>query len=430
LLLVEGGGLLAGFGGLFGLLLGAALAVPWAVRWMAGAAARPAGWIAGTPGRMAARGVVAGLSRSGVAATALVIAVAAVIGVSVMIDSFRAGLVDWLDATLTADVYVQAPGPSGQPPPPLDPALAERLAGVEGVTAVGTIRHLRIPAEGGEIRLRAYDRSGIGELGMPYKERGAEAWVRFQRGEAVYVTEPFAAHRDLAVGDTLTLTTPAGEQRRPIAAVVKDYTSSEGAVVVSRAFYDAYWADERVTGIAVYLADGASPAARIEALRAAAGALGEGVRMRSNAEIRQRSLAIFERTFAVTRVLRLLAAVIAAAGVFGALLALALERAREVAVLRALGLTPAQVWGLELGRTGLLGLLAGLLAVPPGLAVAAALTGVINERAFGWSLALELDPLLLGQAVALATAAALLAGLYPAWRSARISPAEALRDEA
>ncbi len=131
----------------------------------------------------------------------------------------------------------------------------------------------------------------------------------------------------------------------------------------------------------------------------------------------------------MTRVLQILAAVVAAAGVFGALLALALERSAEVAILRALGLTPQQVWGLELSRSGLLGLFAGGLAIPPGLLLAAALTDVINERAFGWSLRMAIDPIVLVQAVALAAAAALLAGVYPAYRAARVAPGEAMREE-
>jgi putative ABC transport system permease protein len=110
-------------------------------------------------------------------------------------------------------------------------------------------------------------------------------------------------------------------------------------------------------------------------------------------------------------------------------MALQLERGREVAVLRAQGLTPAQVWGLCLGQTGLMGLVAGLLAIPVGLVLADILVLVINRRSFGWTLQLSVAPGALVQAVALAVGAALLAGVYPAFRMARTIPASALRDE-
>mgnify|MGYP000288229270 CR=1 FL=1 len=424
-----GGGIVAGFAGIFALLVGAALIVPWAVRQLAVALARPAGALVGTPGRMAARGVASGLSRSGVAAVALVVAVTAVIGVSVMIDSFRTSLTTWLDSTLSADIYVRAPAQTGETPPPLPEGLAAELAAVPGVTGVGTSRRLRAPSEYGEIRLRAFDHGPEGDAGIVYKDRTAQAWADYRAGEAVYITEPFAAHHGLAVGDTVAFRTPEGERRMPVAAVVRDYATSQGAVYVSRTFYAESWGDGVINGVAVYAEPGADLEALIGALRQAAQGQGQALQFRSDAEIRARSLAVFDRTFAVTRVLQLLAAIVAAAGVFGALLALALERTGEVAVLRALGLTPWQVWGLELSRTGLLGLMAGVLAVPPGLLLAAALTGVINERAFGWSLQLSVDPALLAKAVALAAVAALVAGLYPAYRAARVAPAEAMRED-
>ncbi|MFP4184041.1 MAG: FtsX-like permease family protein [Halorhodospira sp.] len=423
-------GLLLGFAGVFALLLGAALVVPWAVQRLALVLAVPAGALAGAPGRMAARGVAAGLSRSGVAAVALVVAVTAVIGVSVMIDSFRGSLATWLDGTLSADVYVRAPSQSGEVPPPLPEELAAALAKAPGVASVSTSRQLRVPSTYGEIRLRAFDHGPEGDVGMTYKDRSEQAWAAFRAGEGAYVTEPFAAHHEVGVGEAITLRTPSGERRLPVLAVVRDYTTSEGAVYVSRAFYKDHWGDGVINGAAVYAEPGSESKALIEALRQAAGEHAERLTFRSDAQIRQRSLEVFDRTFAVTRVLQLLAALVAAAGVFGALLALSLERSGEVAVLRALGLTPGQVWGLELSRTGLLGLMAGLLALPPGVLLAAALTDVINERAFGWSLQLALDPMILLQAVALSVASALLAGLYPAYRAARVAPGEAMREDA
>jgi putative ABC transport system permease protein len=104
-----------------------------------------------------------------------------------------------------------------------------------------------------------------------------------------------------------------------------------------------------------------------------------------------------------------------------------LERAREFAVLRAEGMTTgelARMLGLE---TGFLGLAAGLLAIPTGLVLAAILIFVINRRAFGWSMQFQVDPSILVEAIIVALAAALLAGVYPAWRLARSEPAEALR---
>jgi len=98
-------------------------------------------------------------------------------------------------------------------------------------------------------------------------------------------------------------------------------------------------------------------------------------------------------------------------------------------VMRANGLTPRQLWGVVLGQTGLMGLTAGLLALPVGMLVALVLVYIINRRSFGWTLQLTIGPDVFARALLLAIIAALLAGLYPAYRMSRTSPALALREE-
>ena len=151
--------------------------------------------------------------------------------------------------------------------------------------------------------------------------------------------------------------------------------------------------------------------------------------IRSNQALRSASLEVFDRTFAITSVLRLMALVVAFIGVLSALMALQLERQRELGVMRAVGLTPAQLGVVVTVQTGLMGLLAGLMAVPAGLVLAAVMIFVVNKRSFGWTLQMDLGPAILAQAVGLALLGALLAGLYPGRLMARTSPAEAIRSE-
>jgi putative ABC transport system permease protein len=98
-------------------------------------------------------------------------------------------------------------------------------------------------------------------------------------------------------------------------------------------------------------------------------------------------------------------------------------------VLRATGMTPPQLGGYVTLQTGLMGVIAGLLSLPLGYALAYVLVFVINKRSFGWTLQLSVSPEILMQSFLLAVAAAVLAGLYPAWKMARSSPALALREE-
>jgi putative ABC transport system permease protein len=153
------------------------------------------------------------------------------------------------------------------------------------------------------------------------------------------------------------------------------------------------------------------------------------VEVRTNRLIREHSLAIFDRTFIVTQVLQILATTVAFLGVLSALMALQLERAREHGLLRAIGLTPGQLAKLVVLECGLLGLAAGLFALPVGILLAHSLAQDINQRSFGWALGLHLSAAPLLQGLFAALLAALLAAIYPALRAARRVPADALRME-
>ena len=417
--------------GLFAIVVGAALLTPLA---MVGAAMVASPWLGralGLPGRMAARGVVATLSRTGVAVAALMVAVAAAVGVGVMIGSFRATVVRWLDTSLVADVYVSAPtfvgGRGGDST--LEPAVVARLGETPGVVGIGTYRGVRVPSPLGPTHLVAL---GIGPgsyrqfrflAGSP-----DAVWPAFQDGGAAIVSEPYAYRHDLRVGSVLRLRTDRGERAFPVAGVFADYGSDQGVVMVSRRTYETYWDDRAVSSLGLLLEPGADMETAVAALRARA-AGGQDLVIRSNRALREASLEIFDRTFAITAVLRILATAVAVIGVLSALMALQLERARELGVLRAQGLTPGEVWRLVLAETGLLGATAGALAVPVGIGLALVLIHVINRRAFGWSIETTVSAGMLLQAVGLAVVAAVAAGAYPAWRMARTPPAPALREE-
>jgi len=138
---------------------------------------------------------------------------------------------------------------------------------------------------------------------------------------------------------------------------------------------------------------------------------------------------IFDRAFAITSSLRLLAVIVAFIGVLSALMSLQLERGRELGTLRATGMTRTQLWLLTLLETGLMGTVAGLLALPAGYVLAWILVYVINVRSFGWTLQIDMQLEYFLQAPVVAIGAALLAGIYPALRAGNIAIAAALREE-
>ena len=421
-------GLAVGFAALFALLLGTALLAPLAVLGLATALRRLPLERLGVVARLALSGVAATLSRTGVATAALAVAVAAAIGMGLMIDSFRLTVDRWLGQRLQADVYASAPGAlDGTLSNPLPATLVARLTALPGVQATSSYRGVTVPAALGPVHLAVVDLREAGRAGHVLLEGDPRvAWPAFEEG-AVLLSEPFAHRHALEVGARLVLQTPAGEREFPVAGIYSDFVSGSGRVLMARSTWLRHWTDPAVSSIGLYAAPGFDIDALVVAARAAAEP-GTPLTVRSNRGLREASLAVFDRTFRITEVLRLLALGVAFVGIVGACLMLQAERVHEFGVLRALGLLPRELRGLVTLQTLLLGLAAGLLALPLGVALAGLLTTVINRRAFGWTLELEVTvgPLLGG--VLLAVVAATLAGLL-AGRRAGDPPGDALRAE-
>jgi putative ABC transport system permease protein len=388
------------------------------------------GRISGMLGRMAIRDVVSSLSRTAVAVAALMVAVSVTIGVGIMIGSFRQTVINWLEQSLIADIYVSPPSNvANRIDTVLDPALAAALATIPEIESITTFRSVQIDLPTGPTTLVAI--GGATERGrraLRFQQGGdAATWEAWERG-AVLISEPLAFRSGLGVGDTLTVRTDRGLRDLPIAGVYYDYTSDRGVIRMNDTAYRSLWDDQAISSLAIYVRDGYDVEAVIDRVRTISAAYGT-VLVNASRALREGTLVVFDRTFAITSVLQLLATIVAFIGILSALMALQLERTRELGVLRAVGLTPAQLWGVVLGQTGLMGLAAGLLAAPLGLVLALILTYVINKRSFGWTLELAVDPALFGQAFMVALIAAVLAGVWPALRMSQTSPAVALRDE-
>jgi putative ABC transport system permease protein len=428
IVLVSGRSLLAGFAALFMLLLSVAAITPAVLRGLARAAARivgPASPIA----RLAFGDIAASLSRTGVAVAALGMAVAAMIGVSIMVESFRESLRDWLGHTMRADVYVTAPGPgSDRPERRIEPEVMRALLATPGIDDHSESRQVVVESPSGPVPLTALQLTRVGYSALQLVEGdAARAWPEFQQG-AVLISEPLAWRLQLKLGDTLPLSTARGLRTFRVAGVYREYGNDRGNVLMSLRQYRNLWRDDQITAMGIYLAPGAQPGGVIAGMRAAVHGR-QALLIRSNADIRAVSMRIFERTFVITRVLYWLAAGVAAVGLVSSLLAWELERSHELAIVRSIGLTPAGAAVLIEAQTGFMGLVALVAAIPAGLLTAIVLTDVINRRAFGWRIDLHLTVTQFTDALLLALAAALMAGVYPAWRTARASIAGDIREE-
>lgn len=423
LLWLSGSNLVGGLVALFLLIIGFAFCIPLFVKYVSMFLEPVAGRLAGTAGRLAVGGVGKTLSRTGVAIVALSIAVSATIGVSVMVESFRVSVSDWLGTTLQSDVYVGVPRGS------LDADLIADIVALPGIESYSTSHRTWLETADGRTRIIVL-RMAPGSYAGTRIRRGdpREVWLKFEEDNAVLVSDAYAYRHELSGGDTIELKTGLGLRRFDVAAVYQSYDSNDGAVMMSRTTYDRFFDDPAIDSLGLYLAAAVSTDQVIEMLQETSAGR-QSLIMSSNERIRTMSLGIFDRTFIITNVLYWLAVGVAVIGILGAMLALQLERAKEFGVLRAIGMTPGQTGALVSVQTGFIGLLSGLASIPLGLVMAWVLIEVINRRAFGWQIDMTVAPAVLFWAMALAIGASAFAGIYPAWHAASCRPALAMRDE-
>jgi len=423
--------LLPGFAAMMLFILGYGLATPWAVNHLAGLLESGAHKL--HPVIVMVTGSIRqNISRTGLAIAALTIALAATLAVDIMIGSFRHSVNQWLSTTLQSDIYITLPATArATTQNTVNIDLINAVHALPFVDDVSSARSIHVEATGGRIEILALEPHQRSKRGFQMLQGDInEVWPAFLQGQGLLITEPLANRLGLGPGDNLSLfTDQRGFRPFSILGVYRDYGSSYGRLTLSMMLYRQHWQDQGISSIGINLRDPADMSTALSALRSRLQQEQVQWLIRANQDIRERSLAVFDRTFQVTRVLRLLVVAVAFIGVFSALLALQLEKSREYAVLRALGMTPAQNAGLVMGQTLLMGLLAGLLALPSGWIMSEILIQVINLRSFGWSMGRWLPTRAIPETLMLAVSSAALAGIYPMWAMSRRTIANQLRDE-
>jgi putative ABC transport system permease protein len=230
-------------------------------------------------------------------------------------------------------------------------------------------------------------------------------------------------------GDSITLALGSDRAAFRVVDVFYDYSSERGTVVMDRATALKYLPDPAPASLAIYVSPGASLADVRREIEDVAAAGDHRIMIFSNRDLRTQALMIFDRTFAITYALEAVAVLVAVVGVAGALLAVVIDRRRELGLLRFLGAASWQIRKLILVEAGLLGLLATLAGVVQGFALSLILVFVINKQSFGWTIRFHWPVAVVLGALSFVYVATVLAGLYPANVAIRLNPIEVVHEE-
>jgi putative ABC transport system permease protein len=388
--------------GAVGLLLAAGIAaMPWLARSLLAPLARRS--FATPMATLAIDRLWGAPSQAAVALSGIVASVGLMIAMAVMVASFRGSVDEWLGQLLSADLYLSADGGT-----PLDPAVQARLAAVPGVARIrfGAQHPIALLPDRPPVMLVIRD----GADALPSIGRTIAAPVGTL---SVQVSEPAARLYHLSPGSPVTL--PLGDRpvQAMVTAVYRDYARQEGAIAIDGGHYTSLTGDAGRGEAAVDLTLRANPATAMAALRRALPAsVSDNVQIVPTRALRARALAIFDRSFAITYGLELVAILVGLAGVAATSSAQTIARTREFGMLRHLGVTRHQIVAM-LGIEGaLLGLIGAIAGVTLGCGLAEVLIHVVNPQSFNWTMETRLPlGLLSGVALALVMASALTAML-------------------
>lgn len=420
-----------GFAAAFLVLAGFALLSPlWtlAAERLATPIARRFG-IAATLGARAVRETAA---RASVVIAAVMVAVGMLVGLTIMVSSFRGTVDTWITQSLRGDLYVEPVGHrASQRATALPPELVAGARRLPGVLAVDTYRASSIVLDGllaSVVGIEFEVQRTHGRLQFVGGEDASTVLGRALAGGGVIVTESFAHRHRVRAGERVLLPTPSGSAEVRVEGVFYDYSTDAGAVLMDRSLYARLWRDDRTESMALYLNPGASGDSVRAAFVRLAGP-GRLMHVTPNQTLRKRVLSVFDETFRITWVLQTIAVFVSVLGVISTLTTLVMQRRRELAVLRAAGALRGQVRTLVLVESGVLGTAGALLGCLAGFVLAVLLVHVINRQFFGWSIRMTVDPWLFVRVVVLMSVTATLAGFVPARLAAGRATAGALRVE-
>ena len=377
--------------------------------------------------------------RNAVTVSALMVGLSIMIGVAVMVRSFRDTVEVWVNETVMADLIVAPQSwlqgkQVGQSSRSLPGTWLATLSAIEGVAAVDTYREVHVEVAGQRVSLVSRDLLLHAQRSRYLMVHGDSTVVLQRAAETggVLLSEVLATRLGLHEGSQVSIMTQAGPVILSVEGIFYDYATDGGKMVMDRAWYQRHWQDDRVTVFPVYLAAGADAKQVRQSIVAQVAGL-DGVVVPPlvirNHELRKEILDIFDRTFVLTYVLEAIAVLVAVLGIINTLVTAVLERRREFATLRAIGASTRQVERLVLWEAAYLGLIGAVLGVVGGLLLALLLIHVINRQSFGWTIQMTVPGGVILQAVALALASALVAGYWPARWAARQPLVEGLREE-
>jgi putative ABC transport system permease protein len=318
----------------------------------------------------------------------IIVSFSLMVAMAIMVYSFRVSFDHWLGKLLPADMQLREP--FGSDTAYWSPADQARLATVAGVSRIEFRRTRQVLLDPARAPVTLIARGATSAQAMDELPLVRRAQLPLSaNAEPAWISEAMQDLYGYAIGDQIDLPLANLKHRFTVAGIWRDYARASGAIVISRQAYLATTGDGSANEGSIWLNSGANPAITEAALRARF-ARGDSFEILTSTALRERSLRIFDRAFAITYALEVIAVIIGLTGVSFAASSTALARRAEFGMLRHIGMLRRQVVGMLASE----GILTSAFGVVYGLALGTALSlvlvYVINRQSFNWSIDLAI----------------------------------------
>jgi putative ABC transport system permease protein len=318
----------------------------------------------------------------------IIVSFSLMVAMAIMVYSFRVSFDHWLGKLLPADMQLREP--IGSDTAYWSAADQAKLAAVAGISRIEFRRTrplLLDPARAPVTLIARGTTAAQAADELPLVRSGKRPLP--SNAEPAWISEALQDLYGFQLGDRIDLPLAGRPQRFTVAGIWRDYARTSGSVVISRQAYLAATGDGSANEGSIWLNTGANTAAVEAALRARF-ARGDSLEILTSTALRERSLQIFDRAFAITYALEAIAVIIGLTGVSFAASSTALARRAEFGMLRHIGMRRRQIVGMLASE----GILTSAFGVAYGLGLGTALSlvlvYVINRQSFNWSIDLAI----------------------------------------
>ncbi len=329
-------------------------------------------------------------SSSKIAFCAFFIAVAANIGMNLMVDSFRNATDKWINTRLNADVYLMSTkAVQLQQYLALNfPQIESFIRQSESGFIVENECHPDKLCRNLPLQIRSYPVGERHQTAMVFEKTSRQVWQNYSSGNGILINQQYSFSQKVEVDDKVKIQRANGTQSVfKVLGIYFDYGNPHPQALLPPSQFEENVKNTHSQIISLFI-DDELPLAKLTQK------LTENfpeTNLITQGNLVGLSMATFDRTFAITSALNLVTFLVAAFSLATSIFVIDIDNRPQRGLMRAMGIGVQRLFTVSMLQYSGLGLLACLIAVPFGILLSWILINLVNVKAFHWSYPLQLD---------------------------------------